>query len=89
MSLSRREFLKKAAIGGAVMALVGGCLGQSGAPWSMPATVDTNTSAPALPPAPEPGHLAPDSAPPDMAGDKLRLRGLRGQVVLVNSWATW
>lgn len=33
--------------------------------------------------------LAPDFAVPDLAGQAVRLSGLRGQVVLVNLWATW
>jgi peroxiredoxin len=33
--------------------------------------------------------LAPDFAIPDLAGQAVRLSGLRGQVVLVNLWTTW
>jgi peroxiredoxin len=33
--------------------------------------------------------LAPDFAVPDLAGQAVRLSGLRGQVVLVNLWTTW
>jgi len=33
--------------------------------------------------------LAPDFAVPDLQGQAIRLSGLRGQVVLLNLWATW
>lgn len=33
--------------------------------------------------------LAPDFAVPDLAGQAVRLSAYRGQVVLVNLWATW
>jgi peroxiredoxin len=33
--------------------------------------------------------LAPDFAAPDLAGQAVRLSAYRGQVVLVNLWATW
>jgi peroxiredoxin len=33
--------------------------------------------------------LAPDFAVPDLAGQAVRLSGLRGQVVLLNLWTTW
>ena len=49
----------------------------------------TDTPAPALPPAPIPGHPAPDFTLPDLADNELRLADLEGQVVLVNFWATW
>jgi peroxiredoxin len=35
------------------------------------------------------GKLAPDFLLQDMSGKSIRLRDLRGQVVLVNLWATW
>lgn len=35
------------------------------------------------------GSAAPDFAAPTLAGDTLRLGELRGQVVLLNFWATW
>lgn len=49
----------------------------------------TDTPTPALPPAPLPGHPAPNFALPDLAGNELHLGDLRGQAVLVNFWATW
>jgi peroxiredoxin len=34
-------------------------------------------------------ELAPDFAVPNLAGQAVRLSGLRGKVVLVNLWTTW
>ncbi len=48
-----------------------------------------DTPTPALPPAPIPGHPAPDFTLPDLEGTELRLSDLTRQVVLVNFWATW
>lgn len=35
------------------------------------------------------GDPAPEYAAPDLAGDTLSLASLRGEVVLLNVWATW
>src|SRR5512138_1470931 len=40
-------------------------------------------------PAPLPNHPAPDLALPQLASAPVTLRDLRGQVVLINIWATW
>ena len=40
-------------------------------------------------PAPLPDHPAPDLALPQLDGTSLTLHDLRGQVVLINVWATW
>jgi len=40
-------------------------------------------------PSPLPGKPAPDFALQTLAGDSLRLVDLKGQVVLVNFWASW
>src|SRR2546426_3380594 len=40
-------------------------------------------------PSPLPGKPAPDFALQTLAGDSLRLGDLKGQVVLVNFWASW
>jgi cytochrome c biogenesis protein CcmG, thiol:disulfide interchange protein DsbE len=37
----------------------------------------------------EVGSRAPEVAATDMNGEEVRLSGLRGQVVLLNIWATW
>jgi len=41
------------------------------------------------PPSPREGFAAPDFTLPLLAGGEARLSGLRGQVVVVNFWATW
>jgi len=40
-------------------------------------------------PAPEVGAQAPDFALQNLNGETVTLSGLRGQVVLINFWATW
>jgi cytochrome c biogenesis protein CcmG/thiol:disulfide interchange protein DsbE len=40
-------------------------------------------------PAPQENHPAPDFALSDLDGATVQLSALRGQVVLVNVWATW
>ena len=52
-----------------------------------PAATDTPT--PSLPIAPVPGAQAPDFTLTDLNGDEVSLGELRGQVVLLNFWATW
>jgi cytochrome oxidase Cu insertion factor (SCO1/SenC/PrrC family) len=52
-----------------------------------PAATDTPT--PSLPIAPVPGAQAPDFTLTDLSGDGVTLGELRGQVVLLNFWATW
>ncbi len=41
------------------------------------------------PPLPVEGQAAPDFVARDLTGHEVRLSDLRGQVVLVNFWATW
>jgi len=41
------------------------------------------------PPAPQIGHPAPDFTLTTLDGDTVSLGDLRGQVVLINFWATW
>jgi peroxiredoxin len=38
---------------------------------------------------PKRGNIAPDFTLPDLNGDPVSLSDLRGQVVLINFWATW
>ncbi len=40
-------------------------------------------------PAPLPDHLAPELVLPQLDGASVTLHDLRGQVVLINIWATW
>jgi cytochrome c biogenesis protein CcmG, thiol:disulfide interchange protein DsbE len=40
-------------------------------------------------PAPLPDHPAPDMMLPQLDGTQVTLRELRGQVILINVWATW
>jgi hypothetical protein len=49
----------------------------------------TDTPMPSLPIAPVPGAQAPDFTLTDLNGDEVTLGELRGQVVLLNFWATW
>src|SRR3972149_5514020 len=42
-----------------------------------------------LTPAPQKGFLAPDFTLETMSGQKVTLSDLRGQVVVVNLWASW
>lgn len=42
-----------------------------------------------LTPGPAEGSLAPDFALQDLQGNTIQLSQLRGQVVLINFWATW
>jgi cytochrome c biogenesis protein CcmG/thiol:disulfide interchange protein DsbE len=47
------------------------------------------TSTNGLIPAPQKGFLAPDFTLETMNGEKVTLSDLRGQVVIVNLWASW
>ena len=54
-----------------------------------PPTVEAPLNPSDLPPLPRVGHPAPDFTLYDLNGDQLTLSDLRGQVVVVNFWATW
>jgi peroxiredoxin len=84
-------------LGGLLMGLAVGLVIFYGLP-AMPAVDGAATAAPStrgaqtvLPPAPAPvvGAPAPDFSLNDLAGQAVKLSSLRGQVVLVNFWATW
>ena len=47
------------------------------------------TRDPKIIPSPLPGRAAPDFVLSTLNGDSLRLSDLRGQVVLLNFWASW
>lgn len=77
------------------LVLLVGCVGQTEDPKVTPTAANTDlpTSTPvaktAKSPAPIAGYPAPDFTLPDLEGNEVRLGDLRGQVVLVNFWATW
>ena len=56
---------------------------------SSPVIEEPTSNLPAGEPAPEVGHPAPDFTLEALDGGALSLSALRGQVVLVNIWATW
>ena len=74
---------------GLVLGLVAGLVVFAGLPrW--PAPLASTPGAPATPaPAPVVGAPAPNFTLQDLAGNEVSLAGLKGQVVLVNFWATW
>ncbi|NCC36279.1 MAG: TlpA family protein disulfide reductase [Chloroflexia bacterium] len=53
------------------------------------ALVEPGASSVATTPAPREGHPAPDFTLLDLTGQPVQLADLRGQVVLINIWATW
>jgi cytochrome c biogenesis protein CcmG/thiol:disulfide interchange protein DsbE len=52
---------------------------------SVPASATTNSSIP----SPRPGFLAPDFSLEQLGGGEISLSNLRGQVVVLNIWASW
>lgn len=54
-----------------------------------PLAVQLSRSAVVSDPAPQPDHPAPDFALRNLDGSVVRLSELRGQVLLINVWATW
>lgn len=58
-------------------------------PESEPPTIEATQNPADLPPLPRVGHPAPDFTLSDLDGEQVNLSDLRGQVVVVNFWATW
>lgn len=56
---------------------------------SVPAGAGFVADATGLPPAPRPGHPAPDFSLLDLDGKTVKLSDLQGKAVLINFWTTW
>ena len=88
---SRAGFLILA--GGLLVGLLAGLLVFTGLPAQLP-WVHAPTATPGGPiatpaPAPVAGAPAPDFTLTDLSGQPVPLSSLKGQVVLINFWATW
>jgi cytochrome c-type biogenesis protein len=58
--------------------------------WAVMASVAVSGCGPeTAPDRPELGRLAPAYSAPTLSGDTVSLESLRGEVVLLNFWATW
>jgi cytochrome c biogenesis protein CcmG/thiol:disulfide interchange protein DsbE len=57
--------------------------------WIVLTSMQSTGTSQGLIPAPRQGFLAPDFSLQDMAGNQVSLQALRGEVVVVNLWATW
>jgi peroxiredoxin len=91
LGLNRMGFL---IVGGGLLAgLLAGLLIFVGLPSQWPWTRATigGSSGPLATPAPAPvvGAPAPDFTLSDLSGQPVKLSALKGQVVLINFWATW
>ncbi len=88
MDISRRwinVFLGRSVLG--LLAIV--LLGLLAAPGCSQSVADRSNPQSGLPPAPEPGRLAPDFTLTDLEGNAVTLSDFRGKVVFINFWATW
>ncbi|GAB4504662.1 MAG: TlpA disulfide reductase family protein [Anaerolineales bacterium] len=61
----------------------------AGLTWSLVSADHSGNSTAGQIPAPRQGFLAPDFSLQTLTGENLRLADLRGQVILVNLWASW
>jgi peroxiredoxin len=61
----------------------------AGLAWIFASADRSGTTTAGQIPAPQQGFLAPDFSLPDLAGQSVTLSDLRGQVVVLNIWATW
>lgn len=57
--------------------------------WGLRNAVGTGSRGDATPTRPQVGYRAPDFTLPRLDGGEVTLSDLRGQVVVVNFWATW
>ena len=60
-----------------------------GVAWMVWTAAPEQAAAAGLVPSPHPGFAAPELELPTLDGELLRLSDLRGQVVIVNLWASW
>lgn len=81
---------RRARIGAAVAFLLAGAiLGAAGLPDQRVLLATSHEQDTAIPVAPVVGAIAPDFAITTTSGLEVGLDALRGQVVLLNFWATW
>jgi cytochrome c biogenesis protein CcmG/thiol:disulfide interchange protein DsbE len=80
-------------VGGLLAGLLAGVLIFAGLPgqWPWARPIPATTGGPIATPAPAPvaGAPAPDFTLNDLSGQPVKLSSLKGQVVLINFWATW
>ena len=57
--------------------------------WIQLSRVSAITDTSAVPPSPQIGFAAPDFTLETLDGSSIKLSDLRGQVVLINFWASW
>ena len=60
-----------------------------GAGWIWAARIPGTHADAGRPPSPREGFPAPDFALETLAGDRVALADMRGQVVIINVWASW
>ncbi|MCL4535788.1 MAG: TlpA family protein disulfide reductase [Bacteroidetes bacterium] len=82
-----RAVLTALALAGLLLSACAGAAREIGG--SVPAGAGLVADAAGLPPAPRPGHPAPDFTLQDMDGKNVKLSDLKGKPVLINFWTTW